>query len=64
MARHLKEVKGKKNGTEKQKTEAPADKEHNTSSYYSPDFSKNQPVIIFCFYCPFCLWKGFADSVS
>jgi hypothetical protein len=34
MAQHPKEVKGKKNGVEKQKTEAPADKEPNTSSYY------------------------------
>ena len=31
IARHPKEVKGKKNGAEKQKTEAPADKEPNTS---------------------------------
>jgi hypothetical protein len=44
MAQHLKEVKGKKNGAEKQKTEAPADKEPNSSSYFSPGFSKNHPV--------------------
>jgi|688.fasta_scaffold2323008_1 hypothetical protein len=41
IARHPKEVKGKKNGAEKQKTETPADKEHNTSSYFSPGFSKS-----------------------
>jgi hypothetical protein len=40
MARHPKEVKGKKNGAEKQKTEAPADKEPNTSHIFRQALAK------------------------